>query len=211
LILVPDGDHPSAAERGAESLANLRNLRSQRSGLRWLAIGLLAVACRSGGAPATGSGAPTGTFELAWSDSTGRAHLTFPANGRWCAADSLLEIMASRRDSALGLVLLAGDSSLAGLGTGTYSAMPAKVFIPWRPRAIAALRLAGTESVAQYESTRGQVTLTRAGPDGLAGQVDLYLVASAGTDSLHLTGSFQGIRPVPVGRPCGRLDKPPPG
>lgn len=176
-----------------------------------LAIGLLVLGCRSAGDPATEAGPPPGTLELAWRDSTGAVRLAFPARGRWCAADSLLEIMAARHDSAVGLVLLAGDSSLAGLGTGVYSVMPGKVFIPWRPRALAALRLAGADAVTQYESSRGQVTVTRAGPGGLSGQVDLFLLASVGTDSLHVTGSFSGIRGEPAAGPCGRLDKPPPG
>jgi hypothetical protein len=178
---------------------------------RGLVLGLLVLGCRPGGPRATEAGSPAGILEIAWRDSTRAVRLAFPARARWCAADSLLEIVGTRQDSAVGLVLLGGDSALAGLGEGVYSVMPGKFFLPWRPRALAALRLAGSDAVTQYESSHGQVTVTRAGPDGLAGRMDLVLLASVGTDSLHLTGSFSGIRGQPAAGPCGRLDKPPPG
>jgi len=147
-------------------------------------------------------------MDVTWRDSAGPVRFSVPARARWCARDSLLEIMGSRNDSALGVVLLAGDSSLTGLGSGAFSVMPAKVFIPWRPRAIAALRMTGVETIAQYESTTGEVVLTAAADSTLSGRVDLHLMASAGTDSLRITGEFRGVRVTRAPLPCGRADKP---
>ena len=172
---------------------------------------LLAAACGTSGSRVATQEAPVpGRLELSWKDSAGPVRFAVPATGSWCARDSLVEILGSRNDSAIGIVLLAGDSSLSGLGTGPVSVMPAKVFIPWRPRAIAALRMTGVDVIRQYESTSGQVELTAARDSTLSGRVDLHLVASAGTDSLRITGEFRTVRITRAQLPCGRADKPVP-
>lgn len=176
-----------------------------------MTLGTLALlACRSGGGSvAPGSAPDIGQLDLTWADSGGKpVRFTVPASARWCASDSLLEIMGARRDTAIGIVLLTGDTSAAGLGTGPYAVMPAKVFIPWRPRAVAGLRMADARAIHQYESVSGQVAVTGSGPEGASGTVDLRLIASAGLDSLTVTGSFQKVRTVPASPPCGRVDKP---
>lgn len=172
---------------------------------------LLAGACRSGGGQiATQEGRVTGRLELNWRDSTGPVRFAVPATGSWCARDSLVEILGSRNDSAVGIVLLAGDSSLGGLGPTTFSVMPVKVFIPWRPRALAALRMTGVSVIEQFESSTGQVDLTAVADSSLSGRVDLHMMASAGTDSLRITGTFHAVRITRARFPCGRADKPGP-
>ena len=185
---------------------NLRHLRNL-----WFKPAILALACGTGGGRvATQDAQGAGRMDVAWTGSAGPVHFVVPASGSWCARDSLVEILGSRNDSAIGVVLLAGDSSLTGLATGSFSVMPAKVFIPWRPRAIAALRMAGDSVIAQYESSTGQVDLTANGDSSLSGRVDLHMVASAGTDSLRITGEFRAVRITRAPFPCGRADKPGP-
>ena len=188
---------------------NLRHLRNL-----WIkpaVLLLLAGACQPGGGRVATQDAPgAGRMDVSWTDKAGPVHFSVPASGSWCARDSLVEILGSRNDSAIGVVLLAGDSTLTGLAAGTFSVMPAKVFIPWRPRAIAALRMTGDSVIAQYESVTGQVNLTATGDSSLSGRVDLHMVASVGTDSIRITGEFRAVR---IGRapfPCGRVDKPGP-
>jgi hypothetical protein len=169
----------------------------------------LAAACGTSGDRVASQEAPaTGRFEVTWTDSAGPVHFAVPATAAFCARDSLVEILGSRNDSAIGIVLLTGDSTIAGLGPGAFSVMPAKVFIPWRPRAIAALRMTGVDVIRQFESTGGQVDLTAAGDSTLSGRVDLRLIASPGTDSLRVTGEFRAVRIRRAPFPCGRADKP---
>jgi hypothetical protein len=190
-----------------KQMLNLRHLRNLRIDPAMLA--LATVACGStGGRVTTQEGSRTGQFEVSWTDSAGPALFAVPASGRFCAKDSLVELLGSRNDSAIGVVLLMGDSTISGLGPGSFSVMPARIFIPWRPRAIAALRMTGVDVIRQYESTAGQVTLTAASDSGLSGRVDLHLVASAGTDSLRVTGEFRKVRIARASFPCGRADKP---
>jgi hypothetical protein len=147
-------------------------------------------------------------MDVTWTDKAGPVRFSVPATGSWCARDSLVEILGSRNDTAIGVVLLAGDSALTGLTLGSFSVMPAKVFIPWRPRAIAGLRMTGDSVIAQFESSTGRVDLTANSDSSLYGRVDLHMVASVGTDSIRITGEFRAVR---IGRapvPCGRADKP---
>ncbi|MGQ0703643.1 MAG: hypothetical protein ACT4PM_10980 [Gemmatimonadales bacterium] len=169
-----------------------------------------AIACGRGG-PGPNPQEPAGRVDVEWvrfGDTTGPVPFGGPAQARWCAGDSLLTVTAVRHDSAIGLLLLAADASVSGLGRGYYAVMPARVFIPWRPRAIAALRLVEAVAVRNYESGSGQVTVTQSG-DRISGTLDLRLVASTGEDSLRVQGSFSGLRPIPEPPPCGRTDKPP--
>lgn len=170
---------------------------------------LLTAACGTGGARVATQDASTGGhMDVTWTDKTGPVHFSVPASGTMCARDSLVEILGARNDTAIGVVLLAGDSALTGLTLGSFSVMPAKVFIPWRPRAIAALRMTGDSVIAQFESSTGRVDLTANSDSSLYGRVDLHMVATAGTDSLRITGEFRAVR---IGRapfPCGRADKP---
>jgi len=172
------------------------------------ALGLvLASGCAGGG------DARSGLIEVEWTDSAGRGAVRFavPATARWCAADSMLEIVGSRHDTAIGVVLLARDSAISGLGSDTlYPAAPARAFIPWRPRALAGLVLAEAMSVRTYESGLGEVRLgARAAP--FSGTFDLRLAAANGPDSLRVTGRFRGLRVVPAPPNCVRVDKPPTG
>ena len=124
----------------------------------WLLVAL-AAGCGTGG-PGPNTQETAGRVEVEWvrlGASTEPVRFGGPAQARWCAGDSLLTVTAVRNDSAIGFLLLATDSSLSGLGSGPYSVMPSRMFTPWRPRAVAALRLVEVVAVRNYESGTGQV------------------------------------------------------
>ena len=160
--------------------------------------GLLACRAASGRPPADG------TLQASWRDSAGAAQVTAPAEGHWCARDSVLEIIAVRNDSAIGVALFASDS----LRTGGFPVFQAGVFAPWRPQATAAMRLLTASDLRGYVSSWGRVELTQVAGDRVSGTLDLHLKHSSGTDSLHLTGRFTRV-PVRLGSVfCGRANKP---
>ena len=161
---------------------------------------LVALACKS----ADGEQASVGRVEVRWGDSTRQAQLSAPAEARWCARDSMLEVMAFRNDSGIGFALYARDS----LRAEGYPLFQAPIFAPWRPQATAALRLLTPTELRGYESTWGQVVVTDAGPGGVSGTLDLHFKLMTGTDSLHVTGSFSGVRILPAAASCGRANKP---
>lgn len=173
---------------------------------RLFALGVLVgLGCRSADGRA---GAPlSGTLDVRWKDSTGTARLSAPAEARWCARDSMLELVASRNDTAMGVALYARDS----LRAEGYPVFQAGTFAPWRPQAAAGLRLLTPASLLGYESTWGRVVVTAISAAGISGTLDLHLKYVSGPDSLHLTGSFTGVAVQQARPPCGRANKPAPG
>ena len=136
---------------------------------------------------------------------TGRFSTT--AEARWCARDTLLEVVAARNDTAVGLSLIAQDS----LRAGGYPVSHSDVYAPWRPRADAAVRWLDSTNLRHFGGARGQVTITEGGARRVSGTLDIGLRASSGRDSIHLTGSFSGVAIAAASTFCGRANKPGPG
>jgi hypothetical protein len=165
---------------------------------------LLGAGCRRA-APAPG-GSDQGVLTVQWTGSaTGR--FSTAAEARWCVRDTLLEVVAARSDTAIGLSLIAQDS----LRTGGYPVFHADVYAPWRPQAGVALRWLDSADLRHFGGARGQVTLTEGGSRRVSGTLDLMLNAPPGRDTLHLTGSFTGLAVTPASGACGRANKPGPG
>lgn len=169
-----------------------------RAGLLFL---LSILACRAAGGS---SGAGEGELEVSWSDAAATAQLIAPAEARWCARDSMLELLAVRNDSALGIALYPRDS----LRAESYPLFLAGVFAPWRPQATAAMRLMLSNELRTYGSRWGQVQLTESAPGTVSGTFDLHLKRATAADSLHVTGQFTRVAVRPAGLSCGRADKP---
>ena len=127
---------------------------------------------------------------------------TAPAEARWCARDSSLEILAVRGDSGFALALYARDT----LRAESYPAGPSTNYAPTRPQAAAALRLVNPAQLVGYESIGGIVTLSEAGP--VSGSFEVLLRVSAGLDSLAVSGSFSALTVLPAAPSCGRANKP---
>jgi len=168
-----------------------------------LLLAVLAPGCRSRTPAAEPSG--PGVISVRWTGSdTGRFAAT--AEALWCARDSLLEIVAVRNDTAIGLSLVAQDS----LRTGGYPVYHTEVYAPWRPQAGVALRWLDSTDLKRFGGARGQVTVTEGGSRRVTGTLEVGVQATPGRDSLHLTGSFSGL-PIGSASPaCGRANKPGP-
>ena len=169
-----------------------------RVGLLFL---LTLFACSAAGGARRGG---DGELEAHWSGGGGTALLIAPAEARWCARDTMLEILAVRNDTAVGIAVYARDS----LRVEAYPIFLAGVFAPWRPQATAALRLLSSNELQGFESHWGQVQVSEAGGGRVSGTFDLHLKRAAAADSLQVTGRFTHLTVRPAALSCGRADKP---
>jgi hypothetical protein len=144
-----------------------------------------------------------GSISVRWS---GKLNGTFtaPANARWCASDTLLEITAVRNDTAVGLALIAQDSIRAV----TYPVNDSKVYIAGRPQANVALRWMAEFDLKGYDAWSGQVTVTSGGSRTVSGTFDVQLRPLYAADSLKMTGTFDRLTLSPSAPPCGRANRP---
>jgi len=164
---------------------------------------ILLMACGPSAGPAEGDPVE-GLLTVRWSG-TYEGSFTAPAVGRWCRSDSLIEIIAVRADTGIGLLVLGQDSVRAG----QYPVFPPGVFIPSRPQAQAAARWLGRNQVLGFEGKGGQLTLTEAG-ERLTGRVEATLKLSQETsaDTVRMVGEFTRVPVRTATPPCGRLLKP---
>ena len=171
--------------------------------LHSLGVLALLMACGTSAGPAEGDQVE-GLLTVRWTGSY-EGSFTAPATGRWCQTDSLVEILAARADTGIGLVLLGQDSVRAG----QYPVFPTRVFLPTRPQARAVARWLGKSQVLGFEGKGGQLTLTEAG-ERLTGRVEasLGLFQGGAADTLSMVGEFTRIPVSTATPPCGRLLKP---
>lgn len=160
---------------------------------------LPALACRSDAAsPPSG-----GELGARWSGSSSGSFRA-SATARWCARDTLLELLAVRNDTAVGFALLPKDT----IGPGVYSVFPSQVFIAFRPQANAAVRWLDDVELKGFQGVSGVVTLQASGASGVSGTFEVRLRHLDKPDTLALSGSFAS---VPVGQAidaCGRANRP---
>jgi hypothetical protein len=168
-----------------------------RRQLLWL---LLVAGCRPGGGSPDSAG---GSLRVQWEGSS-RGRFEAPATALWCSRDTLLEILALRHDTAVGIALIAKDS----LVPGHYSVFSAEVFTPFRPQANLALRWVTPVELVGYESRSGRVTVSATGSPGVSGQFEALLQRHTGGDSIRLSGDFRGLRVGPAIPACGRANRP---
>ena len=162
------------------------------------------LACRPA---ADGAASTGGRLEGRWSSGGQEVRFSAPAEARWCERDSSLEVFAVRNDTALGLALYARDT----LRAEAYPVTLAAMFVPARPQATVALRLALATELKGYESSGGQVQVTTGGSRRVSGSFAAMLRHSVGTDSLRVSGSFDRLAVLPAAASCGRALKPGPG
>lgn len=143
---------------------------------------------------------------MQWSG-TSSGRIVAPAEASWCARDSLLEVIASRNDTAVGFALLPKDS----LGPGTYSVFSTTVFIPFRPQANVAMRYLEPTELRGYEGMSGRVTLTETAGNRVSGDLEATLKLQSGPDTVRLVARFRRLTVRPALPSCGRANRPPPG
>lgn len=142
-------------------------------------------------------------MRIEWSGSTS-GRFAAPAVARWCATDTLVEILAMRADTGVGLILLVR----ASVEAGDYPVAAARSFSSRRPGASVAVRWLDTNTVQGYEGVRGRVALAAGGV--LAGTFETLLRANGGPadDTLALRGEFGGITLSTADSLCGRWNRP---
>lgn len=159
-----------------------------------------AAACsRAGGAARPDAG----EFAVQWAGRT-NGSMTASATAQWCASDTLLEVLAVRGDTAVGLALVALDSARAM----DYPVAQTRAFTPGRPQARVALRLLKQFELEGYDAVSGRVTVTQGGSRLVSGTLEVGLVPVVGSDTLKLTGTFERIPVTAAVGTCGRANRP---
>jgi hypothetical protein len=165
----------------------------------WLALAVLGC----DGPTTTIAPNEPGALAVSW---TGRDTGQFVAAARasWCAADSMLQVLATRGDTGVGFALLAQDS----VRPNQYPVMTPEIVVDWRPLASAAVRWMGSAEVKGYQAYSGVINVT-AVDSGPTGTLDVRLkVPGADADTLRLTGTFTALAVVPAEGACGRATRP---
>ena len=133
-----------------------------------------------------------------------RGSFTAPASARWCPADSLLEVIASRADTSAGLAIIARDT----LRAEVYGVNETQNYTPGRPQASVSLRMLGDMALLGYDGMGGQVTVSHADGRIVSGSLDVKLRPVSGGDTLQLRGSFSQVPVTRATGVCGRANKP---
>ena len=167
-----------------------------------LMLPLLAVASCAAG-PDSPARSRAGTISVEW---TGRERGSFSATAtaRWCAADTLLEVIAVRGDTAVGLTLIARDS----LRAERYTVNETQLFTPGRPQANVALRMLGSVNLLGFDAMGGHVHVTQGGGQVVSGTLEVRLRPVASNDTLQMKGSFERLPITLVEGLCGRANRP---
>ena len=164
-------------------------------------IAMFCAACGRRAAAGVRPGA--GTVSVQWTGKL-RGGFSAPATARWCAADSLLEIIAVRGDTATGLTLMTRDS----VRVEGYVVNETRNFTPGRPQASVALRMLGEMTLFGFDAMAGQVMVTQGGSRMVSGTLDVRLRSVTGADTIQMKGSFERIAVLPATGVCGRANKP---
>lgn len=146
-----------------------------------------------------------GTVSVEWTAAHSGKLAARPEVG-WCAADSMLEILAIHGDTAFGLTLFVPDS----LRSGQFPLLSGAVSATWRPLAFGALRLVSDSTNLGFEAIAGKVEVTRADSGLVSGTLDGKFKQVDGSDTLKVTGKFIDLKPIPAEGQCGRPFKPRP-
>jgi hypothetical protein len=163
-----------------------------------VAVATLAAACRpSRDAPKEGQ------LSVEWQGSD-RGHFAAPAIATHCPETGLVELLAVRGDSGVGLALFPVDSGT--LAAAIFPIFAGSDLNESRPGANAAIRWFAGATLAVFEGQAGQVTLVAAGTT-LSGTIEVRMHAVSGTDTLRATGRFDGVPVTRGGAGCGRLSR----
>lgn len=150
---------------------------------------VLAAACRD-------DESAGGRITVAWTGGdTGR--LVVPATARWCAGDSLMEIIGAAGDSAVAIGILPVDT----LSPRTFPVGIPQASRP-RPTARVGVRWYGETLIEGYYGLSGTVTVDSGA--GLNGSLEATLRSVNDGSDITLSGTFQRITIQPgSAQSCG--------
>jgi hypothetical protein len=158
---------------------------------------LACAACGGGGSPSPGE------LSVRWSGADGGDFLA-PAAARWCVRDTLLEVFASRNDTAFGIALLPRDT----VAPGAFSVFSTDIFIPIRPQASLALRYLDPGELRGFGGASGSVQVTDTAGGTVTGTFDGVLRREGTPDTVRVSGRFSRVAIEPAIEMCGRANRP---
>jgi len=156
-----------------------------------LLLVLMVVAC--------GSTSQDGQLQSTW-EGTGRSgQLAAKATASLCPGSRLLELIASRGDSGVAILLLPTDTAIT---PGRYPVFSTAIGVEPRPGAMLALRWFTVVEVEAFESLDGEVVIDETGPSGLSGRFSARLLGVLKLDTVTVEGQFNRVVPVTRGPEC---------
>jgi hypothetical protein len=156
-----------------------------------LLLALLAAAC--------GSTSQDGQLRWTWEGTDHSGQLVAKATASLCPGTRLLELIASRGDSGVAVLLLPTDTTIT---PGRYPVFSTAIGVEPRPGAMLALRWFSVVEVEGFESLDGEVVIDEAGPSGLSGRFSARLLGVVKLDTMAVEGQFTRVVPVTRGPDC---------
>jgi hypothetical protein len=130
-----------------------------------------------------------GDLDVVWrGDDRGR--FIAPVAATHCAESGLVELLAIRGDTGVGLALFLKDSAL--IEAVEYPVVPGSLLDEPRPGANAGVRWFATTAIAAFEGVAGKVSLAR-NRGVLSGTLDVKFQSLDKPDTLRMTGTFSQV------------------
>jgi hypothetical protein len=162
--------------------------------MRHLLAVLLATAAACDRAPK----ARPGDLDVTWRGAE-RGRFIAPLVARHCAETGLLELLAIRGDTGIGMSLFLLDSVI--VQPADYRVVPGSQLEEPRPGASVAARWFTVTTIVAFEGVTGKVTLSTTGR-ALTGNVDAKFQALDRPDTLRLSGNFAQVPLVKADSSC---------
>ncbi len=156
-----------------------------------LLLALLVAAC--------GSTSQHGQLRSSWEGTSDSGQLVATATAALCPGTRLLELIASRGDTGVAILLLPTDTTIT---PGRYPVFSTAINAEPRPGAMVALRWFTVVEVEAFESLDGEVVIDETGRSGLSGRFSARLLGVVKLDTLAVKGQFTRVVPVTRGPEC---------
>ena len=167
--------------------------------MRRIAILLLAAAaCKS-----TPPKAMPGDLDVSWGG-TESGRFIAPLEATHCAESGLVELLAIRGDTGVGMALFLLDSAI--VQPVEYPVISGSQLQEPRPGATMGTRWFATTSIAAFEGVMGNINLSVAG-GALTGTVDVKFQAIDKPDTIRMTGTFAEVPLVKADSNCRLVRK----
>lgn len=166
---------------------------SGRAAVLALVLALASAGCHGGASAAGGS-----RLTVRWTGAD-TAEISARAEAEWCDSLRVLEIRAMAGDTGVGIALYPAGS----IAAGAYPVRRPGVADSTRPPAAAlGLRWFSKTSVLGFQGDSGELALERRADGTLSGRFSAAARALVGNGRLHVTGSFDGLRPTNASPAC---------
>ena len=144
-----------------------------------------------------------GDLDAAWRG-TESGRFIAPLVATHCAESGLVELIALRGDTGIGVALFLKDS--AKIDPVIYPVLPGSLLEEPRPGATVGARWFETTTIAAFEGVAGKVQLEAAG-GFLAGTIDAKFQALDRPDTFRLNATFSQVQVVQADSKCKLIRK----